>query len=67
LPSEFAHFSGEKNETGTLNRGAKDNGTRGKKLHGKFNREAVRLMETSGKPVAQFARDLGTNDNNLYR
>ena len=32
-----------------------------------FKREAVRLMETSGKPVTQLARDLGVNDNNLYR
>jgi len=32
-----------------------------------FKREAVRLMETSGKPVAQLAHDLGINDNNLYR
>lgn len=32
-----------------------------------FKREAVRLMENSGKPVAQLARDLGINDNNLYR
>lgn len=32
-----------------------------------FKREAVQLMETSGKPVAQLARDLGINDNNLYR
>ena len=32
-----------------------------------FKREAVRLMETSGKPVAQLARELGINDNNLYR
>jgi transposase len=32
-----------------------------------FKREAVRLMESSGKPVAQLARDLGVNDNNLYR
>jgi transposase-like protein len=24
-------------------------------------------METSGKPAAQLARDLGINDNNLYR
>lgn len=32
-----------------------------------FKREAARLMETSGKPVAQLARDLGVNDNNLYR
>lgn len=32
-----------------------------------FKREAVRLMETSSKPVAQLARDLGINDNNLYR
>jgi transposase len=32
-----------------------------------FKREAVSLMETSGKPVAQIARDLGINANNLYR
>ena len=32
-----------------------------------FKREAVRLMETSGKPIAKIARDLGVNDNNLYR
>jgi transposase len=32
-----------------------------------FRREAVRLMETSGKPVAQLARDLGVNENALYR
>jgi len=32
-----------------------------------FKREAVRLMETSGKPVVQLARDLGVNDTNLYR
>jgi transposase len=32
-----------------------------------FKREAVRLMEGSGKSVAQLARDLGINDNNLYR
>lgn len=32
-----------------------------------FRREAVQLMETSGKPVAQIARDLGVNDNVLYR
>lgn len=32
-----------------------------------FKQEAVRLMETSGKPIAELARDLGINDNNLYR
>lgn len=32
-----------------------------------FRREAVRLMETSGKSVAQVARDLDINDNMLYR
>jgi len=32
-----------------------------------FKREAVRLMERSGKPISQIARDLGVNDNNLYR
>lgn len=32
-----------------------------------FKREAVGLMETSGKAIAEIARDLGINDNNLYR
>jgi len=32
-----------------------------------FKTEAVRLARTSGKPVAQIARDLGINDNILYR
>ena len=32
-----------------------------------FKREAVRLMESSGKAVAEIARELGINDNNLYR
>jgi transposase len=32
-----------------------------------FKRETVRLMETSGKGIAEIARDLGMNDNNLYR
>jgi transposase len=32
-----------------------------------FKRESVRLMETSGKSVAQIGRDLGVAENNLYR
>jgi transposase len=32
-----------------------------------FKREAVQLMATSGQPVAQLARELGLNDNLLYR
>ena len=32
-----------------------------------FKREAVQLMETSGKPIAELARDLGINNHNLYR
>lgn len=32
-----------------------------------FKREAVQLMESSGKPITEIARDLGINDNNLYR
>lgn len=31
-----------------------------------FKREAVQLMESSDKAVAEIARDLGINDNNLY-
>jgi len=38
-----------------------------RKYSEEFKREAVQLMETSGKPVAEIARDLGMNDNNLYR
>lgn len=30
-----------------------------------FKREAVQLVETSGKPLAQVARDLGISDNTL--
>ena len=32
-----------------------------------FKREAVELMETGGKTIAEIARDLDINDNNLYR
>jgi transposase len=32
-----------------------------------FKRETVRLLESSGKTVAQLARELGISDNNLYR
>ncbi len=32
-----------------------------------FKREAVRLMKTSGKSVAQIGRDLKVAENNLYR
>ena len=38
-----------------------------KKYTEEFKREAVRLMETSGKRITEIARDLGINDNNLYR
>lgn len=38
-----------------------------KKYTEEFKREAVRLMESSGKTIAEIARDLGINDNNLYR
>lgn len=41
--------------------------TEHRKYTEEFKREAVRLMETSGKPIAELARDLGINDNNLYR
>ena len=32
-----------------------------------FKQEAVRLVESSGKSVAQIARELGIHDNMLYR
>lgn len=32
-----------------------------------FKRAAVRIMEASSKLSAELARDLGSNDNNLYR
>jgi transposase len=31
-----------------------------------FKREAVRLMQTSGKPMAQVARELGISDTSLH-
>jgi transposase len=31
-----------------------------------FKREALRLVESSGKPLAQVARELGISDNTLY-
>jgi transposase-like protein len=30
-----------------------------------FKREAVRLAQTSGKPIAQIARELGISDANV--
>jgi transposase len=41
--------------------------TERRKYSEEFKREAVRLMESSGKPIAELARDLGVNDNSLYR
>ena len=32
-----------------------------------FKREAVRLMESSGKPAADLARELGVRRNQLYK
>lgn len=32
-----------------------------------FKRETAQLMETSSKPVAQIAREMGIKDNVLYR
>jgi transposase len=32
-----------------------------------FKAEAVRLAATSGKPVAQVSRELGVNEQTLYR
>jgi transposase len=38
-----------------------------RKYSEEFKRETVRLMESSDKSIAEIARDLGINDNNLYR
>src|SRR5436309_196598 len=32
-----------------------------------FKREAVRLAQTSGKPIAQIARDLGISDTSIHQ
>ncbi len=32
-----------------------------------FKREAVRLMQSSGKPIAHVARDLGISDTSLHQ
>lgn len=33
----------------------------------KFKQEAVRLVQTSGKPIAQVARELGISDTSIYQ
>lgn len=38
-----------------------------RQYHEEFKRETVQLIESSGKPVAQIARELGINANVLYR
>lgn len=39
---------------------------KGKRVYtAEFKREALRLVETSGKPLAQVARELGISDNTL--
>ncbi len=38
-----------------------------RQYHEEFKREAVQLIASSGKPVAQIAHELGINDNVLYR
>jgi len=42
-------------------------GKRQRQYTREFKQEAVQLMETSGKPVAQVARELEVNANLLYR
>jgi transposase len=42
-------------------------GRQPRKYTREYKREAIQMMETSGKPVAQIARELGINDNLLYR
>jgi transposase len=32
-----------------------------------FKREAVRLAQTSGKPITQIARELGISDTSIYQ
>jgi transposase len=41
--------------------------TERRKYTEEFKREAVRLMESSGKPIAELARDLGVNDSDTAR
>lgn len=38
-----------------------------RQYHEEFKRETVELIESSGKPVAQIARELGINAHVLYR
>ena len=39
---------------------------KGKRIYtAEFKREALRLIESSGKPLAQVARELGISDNTL--
>jgi len=41
--------------------------TKRKKCTSEFKREAVRLMESWGKPTADLARQLGVRRNQLYK
>ncbi|RMG95073.1 MAG: IS3 family transposase, partial [Deltaproteobacteria bacterium] len=38
-----------------------------KRYSSEFKAEAVRLMQTSDKPVAEIAEDLGISEQSLYR
>lgn len=38
-----------------------------RRFNREFKQEAVRLIEESGKSVAEIAADLGVSDNSLYR
>lgn len=41
--------------------------TKRRRYTDEFKSEAVKLLQDSGKPVAQVARELGISDNILYR
>jgi transposase len=41
--------------------------TKRKGFSGEFKREAVRLLETSQRPPADLARELGVRRNQLYK
>jgi transposase len=38
-----------------------------KKYAPEFKREAVRLAQSSGKPIAQVARELGISDTSIHQ
>ena len=65
----FPHFcGGEKTESILLAKEGRDHARCVQKTYTpEFKREAVRLAQTSGKPITQVARELGISDSSIHQ